>query len=177
MNADLIKRAKTDVDAFGELYEAFYDSVYRFTYLRVNDQALCEDLVSQVWEKVLTHLHTLKSDAPEAFRAWIFTLTCNCIAEHFRRHKEALLPEDWDSAGPDSPQQDFTDKELGEAIRLALQGLPALEREIVSLKVFGDLSNKDIAKLLGKQENSIGAYLSRALKHVQKRLSLYSPSL
>jgi RNA polymerase sigma-70 factor (ECF subfamily) len=67
MDADLIKKAKTDVDAFGELYEEFYDAVYRFTYLRVNDQALCEDLVSQVWEKVLTHLHTLKSDAPEAF--------------------------------------------------------------------------------------------------------------
>jgi DNA-directed RNA polymerase specialized sigma24 family protein len=42
----------------------------------------------------------------------------------------------------------------------------------VSLKVFADLSNKDIAKLLGKPENTIGAYLSRALKHVQKRLSL-----
>ncbi len=177
MNADLIKKAKTDVDAFGELYEEFYDAVYRFTYLRVNDQALCQDLVSQVWEKVLSHLHTLKSDAPEAFRAWIFTLTRNTIAEHFRRHKEVALPEDWDSAGPDSPHQDFKDKELGQAITLALQGLPALEREIVSLKVFGDLSNKDIAKLLGKPENSIGAYLSRALKHVQKRLSLYSPSL
>lgn len=177
MNADLIKKAKTNVDAFGELYEEFYDAIYRFTYLRVNDQALCEDLVSQIWEKTLTHLPSLKSDAPEVFRAWIFTLTRNCIAEHFRRHKEVPLPEDWDSAGPDNPHQDFKDKELGEAITLALQGLPLLEREIVSLKVFGDLSNKDIAKLLNKPENTIGAYLSRALKHVQKRLSHYTPSL
>ena len=177
MNADLIKKAKTDVDAFGELYEEFYDAVYRFTYLRVNDQALCEDLVSQVWEKVLKHLQTLKSDAPEAFRAWIFTMTRNCIAEHFRHHKEIPLPEDYDSAGPDSPHQDFKDKELGQAITLALQGLPALEREIVSLKVFGDLSNKAISQLLGKPENTIGAYLSRALKHMQKRLTIYSPSL
>lgn len=177
MNADQIKKAKVDPEAFGQLYEEFYDAVYRFVYLRVNEQALCEDLVSQVWEKVLTHLRNLKGDEPEVFRAWIFTISRNTINEHFRRHKETALPEDYDAPGSDSPIQDAKELELGEAITLALQGLPSLEREIVSMKVFGDLANKDIAKLLQKPERTVAAYLSRALKHVQKRLAHYSPSL
>lgn len=177
MDSALIKKAKTDPDAFGELYEAFYDPLYRFIYLRVNDQALCEDLVSMVWEKVLAHLKTLKTDAPEAFRAWIFTIARNTITEHFRHHKEIPLPEDWDTASPEKLQDELNGKELSEAITTILLGLPSLERELISLKIFAELSNKNIAEISKLPERSVAAYLSRALKHVQKRLSFYSPDL
>jgi RNA polymerase sigma-70 factor (ECF subfamily) len=173
MNAELIKQAKVDPEAFGELYEEFYEGIYKFVYLRVNEQALTEDLVSQIWEKTLSQLPTLKGNEPEVFRAWIFTLARHSIADHFRRHREAQLPEDFDTAAPDSPVQDFKDQELADAVTIALLGLPQLEREMVSLKIFGDLSNKDIAQVLGKPERTVGAYLSRALKHLQKRLSYH----
>ncbi len=177
MNTELIKQAKVDPEAFGELYEEFYDALYGYVYLRVNKQALVEDLVAQVWEKVLTHLRSLKSDAPEAFRAWIFTIARNAIAEHFRGHQESALPENWDTIADDDPAIDAKSIELGDAIALALQGLPPLDREIMSLKIFADLSNKQISQELNKPEKTIAAYISRSLKHIQKRLSFYSPSI
>jgi RNA polymerase sigma-70 factor (ECF subfamily) len=175
MDTALIETAKRDPRAFGQLYETFYDALYRFVYLRVQEQSLTEELVGQLWEKILTHLPRLKSNVPEVFRAWAFTLARNVIHEHFRSSNKALepLPEQWDAPGKDSPVQDYKDKEFSEAITLALQGLPALEQEIVGLKVFGEFKNKEIAELLGRPEKVIAAYLSRALKQLRSRLSAY----
>ncbi|QQR55271.1 sigma-70 family RNA polymerase sigma factor [Candidatus Peregrinibacteria bacterium] len=173
MNSALIEKAKVNPDAFGNLYEAFYDPLYRFVYIRVKNQDLCEDLLSQVWEKVLTHLKTLKSNAPEVFRAWIFRITLNTIHEHFRQHGKTLLPfpEDWDPPGNEDPIEELHGKTLEESITLVLHSLPPIEREICSLKIFGELKNNEIAKCVNRSENLVAAYLSRSLKQVRTRLS------
>jgi RNA polymerase sigma-70 factor, ECF subfamily len=173
MNSTLIRNAKVSPEAFGELYEAFYDNLYRFVLVRVKDQSLSEDLLSHIWEKVLTHLRHLKSDEPEVFRAWIFRISLNTIHEHFRGNKNVLspLPEDFDPPSPDDPHEELTAKTLGEAVTLALQGLAPLEREICTLKIFGELKNKEIAQLVNRPEKIVAAYLSRSLKQLRERLS------
>lgn len=173
MNSSLIRNAKVSPEAFGDLYEDFYDNLYRFVLVRVKDQSLCEDLLSQIWEKVLTHLRHLKSNEPEVFRAWIFRISLNTVHEHFRGNKQMLVPfpEDFDPPSLDDPHETLKGKTLGEAVTLSLQGLPPLEREICALKIFGELKNKEIAVLVNRQEKTVAAYLSRSLKQLRERLS------
>lgn len=176
MNQTLIQNAKRDPEAFGQLYEAFYDPLYRFVYLRVDDQSLTEDLISAIWEKILTHLPKLKSNLPAVFRAWSFTLTRNVIHEHFRSNKDLQpLPESWEAPGKENPIQDYKALEFSQAVTVALQGLPSIEQELIGLKIFGEFKNKEIAQLVGRSENIIAAYLSRALKQLRTRLSSYQP--
>ena len=173
MNSTLIRNAKVSPEAFGDLYEDFYDNLYRFVLIRVKDQGLSEDLLSQIWEKVLTHLRHLKSNEPEVFRAWIFRISLNTIHEHFRGNKQSLVPfpEDFDPPDLDDPHEELKGKSFGEDVTLALLGLAPLEREICTLKIFGELKNKDIAKLVNRPEKLVAAYLSRSLKQLRERLS------
>lgn len=172
MYSHLVYKAKRDPAAFGELYEKYYNAVYKYIYVRTKKQTLTEDIVSTAWEKALHKIHTLTSNDGIVFTAWIFTIARNALYEHFRHkhHIQTVPIEDYDPPSTEQTDAQVKQKEIHTQITIVMQALPSLQREIVSLRFFGDMKNKEIAGVIGTTEQIVAVNLSRALKTMHKRM-------
>jgi RNA polymerase sigma factor (sigma-70 family) len=120
---------------FNDLYEQYYARVYAYLRFRVGSTEVAEDLVSQVFERALTHLADLQSTA--AAGAWLFRIARNCAIDYFRRlHPAASLDTLLDSSHPRecSPEEVIVAQEERARLLMQLKRLPEREREVIGLK-------------------------------------------
>ena len=102
-------------------------------------------------------------------RAWLFGIARNAALDELRRRRRlaALVadPEDTQAAGPDDGAEVALRRT---AVRSALAGLPARERELIALKFHGGLSNAELARVLGVSESNAGTLLHRTMHKLRK---------
>jgi RNA polymerase sigma-70 factor (ECF subfamily) len=164
------KAIEGDRDAFGKLYLRHLDAIYRYIFFRVNQSAEeAEDISEIVFFKAWQSLARFKEESGN-FRAWIYRIAHNAVIDHYRKqNKLEQLTEDIESNDEDALER--IDKENKVAtVTEALKFLTDEQKQMVTLKFMNDLSNKEIAKLLGKNEEAIRAIQSRALKTLRKVL-------
>src|SRR5437588_13020280 len=91
---ELVERAKEDPEAFGALYDRYFPQIYRFTYSRVRDQSLAEDVTSEVFFKALRNIKRYTYSG-HPFSAWLYHIALNAVADHYRgaAGKEVELEE------------------------------------------------------------------------------------
>src|SRR5690348_11664935 len=156
---------------FDDLYEQYYARVYAYLRFRVGSTEVAEDLVSQVFERALTHLVDLQSTA--AAGAWLFRIARNCAIDYFRRQRPtASLDTLIDSSHPRecSPEEVIVAQEERARLLLLLKRLPEREREIIGLKFVACLQNREIARVLNMPEGTVGSLLHRTLARLRDAL-------
>src|SRR6516225_7441542 len=79
----LVERAKRDPDAFGELYDRYLPHIYRLVYSRVHNQAVAEDVTSEVFMKALKSIGRYQ-DVGKPFSAWLYQIAVWSVADRFR---------------------------------------------------------------------------------------------
>lgn len=171
--SQLIQKAKSNGEAFGLLYERYFQKIYAFIGSRVRGVKEAEDITSEVWENVLLGIQKLNSNQPEVFRGWLFQIARHKIADHYRQQEKA--PDALEKAETflshlETPAKDMREKEGQEELRTLLKQLPDRQQEIVSLKYFSGLKNRDIAVLLDISEKTVSTHLNRALETLSVRL-------
>ena len=168
----LIKRAKLDPKAFVELYDLYVERLYQYLLRRLQNIQEAEDLSSQVWERVLTKIHTLKSDQEEGFAAWLFTIARNELSQFYKTKKKNTTEELLDVFTDESKKPDELVREISEAklIHESLHSLPPQQRETIELKYFADLRNKEISVIFEISEKTVASNLSRALQTLKQNL-------
>jgi RNA polymerase sigma-70 factor (ECF subfamily) len=168
---NLIQQAKSKPDAFCELYKLHLEPIYQFIFFRVKSREIAEDLTSSTWEKILKGIVSFKSNNEAAFRAWIFQIARNTVFEHYRQKNELPLNEEALAIKSEEalPSQEVQTKENSEEIRCLIEALPDAQKEIVIMKFFSDLKNKEIAKILEISEKTVASNLSRALATLELR--------
>jgi len=168
--AHLVKQAKSgDSEAFARLYDAYVERVYRFVRLRVSEEELTEDLVSQVFLKAWENLHRYKSGG-SPFIAWLYTIAKNLVVDHYRTQKKLVPLEEAavlasDRGRPDEEVQTRFDLD---AMRDALQFLTRDQQQVLILKYLAELPNDNIAKIMNKPEGTIRGLQMRALQTLAK---------
>ena len=81
-DAELIERAKTDPEAFGRLFEAYYDRIITYTYRCSLNLAVAEDLTSNTFFKALRGLPKYRHRV--SFLAWLYRIAANEVRMHWR---------------------------------------------------------------------------------------------
>lgn len=162
------------VDGFAALYHQYFARVFAYVYGRVNNKELALDIVADVFEKAFLKRPTLRSG--DAFAAWLFTIARHEVASHWRREKpfakalqEAAL-EPQLNYQPPSPEEAVLHKERVATLTLLLRQLPKREQEVISLKFDGELTNREIATILGTSEVNVRVTIFRALRKLRQRL-------
>ena len=177
---ELVKLAQTDPEKFSEIYEIYFEKMYKFFYFRLRDQGEAEDMTSEVFEKAFKKLNTFE-DKGLPFGAWIFRIARNSLIDHLRKHEKARV-ESLDEVLPaEEPGKDFDlcsidRKILKEKVWEVVQKLPEKQQEIWSLKLTG-MSHKEIAKAIGTTENNVNVIMHRSLSKLKKLLSHLKVSL
>lgn len=175
---DLIMHAKADDDrAFEILYDYYFPRIYSYILKRTGQRETAEDIVSGIFLKVFMNLKDYKPGSHKfSFAAWIFRIATNHLTDHYRKKGKREIV-DIDGIGLVDGNSDLeygTDLLLErEAIRETLKRLPPKYQEVIQLKYFTELSNHEIAAVLGISVNNAGVLLYRALRKFQKNHQKY----
>ena len=173
---DLVRRAAVDADAFQALYHRYFRRVYAYVASRTEDERDAEDIVSDVFLRVVKNLNTFRSQQEAGFAAWLFAIARNAITDYYRRNGRATPTVDLEAAEPlaeseREPERIAARVDAEAQLRGLLAGLPERKREIVTLRYYSGLRNHEIAAVLGIGEKTVSAHLSRALAELQEQVA------
>ena len=79
----LIQRAKTNKDAFGQLYEIYYKRIYNYVYYRTGNVEDAEDLTARIFMRAMRHIERYQ-DQGVPFSAWLYRIAHNLVANWHR---------------------------------------------------------------------------------------------
>jgi RNA polymerase sigma-70 factor (ECF subfamily) len=159
-------------EAFGQLYDAYMERIYRFVYFRVEDQQTAEDITSQVFLKAWSNLDRFQfSRTP--YLAWLYTIAHNAVIDHYRTRKVTTALDDVQLSQPDHSEVVENEIDLTvemQSVKSALQTLTDDQQKVLTLKFIEGMSNNEIARQLGKREGAIRALQMRGLQALAKQL-------
>lgn len=162
----LIRQAQRSPADFAPLYEHYFTRVYRYCWRRVHDHQEAEDLTSLIFTRALAKLPTYRGGS---FAAWLFQIAHNAVANQ-RRDRRAQVPleqvEHIDAANFRSETSFNNDEDLVCVARL-IAALPEDQRELLSLRIAGELSAKEIGAVLGKSEGAVRVALHRIIQQLR----------
>jgi RNA polymerase sigma-70 factor, ECF subfamily len=168
----LVELAKQgDAEAFGQLYDNYVSTIYRYIYYRVGGHALAEDLTSETFLRALRSLTSFRWQGRD-FGAWLVTIARNLVADHFKSGRfrlEVATGEilDYDSAA-DGPEDDVLAMLTNEALVTALKKLGTDQQECLVLRFLNGLSVTETARVLGKSDGAIKQLQLRAIRNLAK---------
>ncbi len=145
--------------AFTQLYDMYFDRIYRYIYVRIRKQAESEDLTQEVFIKALNAIGGYKI-GKTPFAAWLFRIAHNQVIDHVRKYAKNLetsLDEAPPSIGSEDPVATIEQKfEIAE-LNAAIMELSPAQQEVISLRFIAELPIADVARILGKSEGTIKA--------------------
>ena len=188
MNSESVKSSKTplpnerqlvlqaqdgDAEAFGQLYDAYMERIYRFIYFRVDDQQTAEDITSHVFLKAWSNLHRFRfSRTP--YLGWLYTIAHNAVIDHYRTRKPTAALEDVQLSHPDyseAVENEIDLKAEMKTIKAAMQNLTSDQQQVLTLRFIEGMSNTEIAQQLGKRPGAIRALQMRGLQALARQLA------
>jgi len=170
-DSTLMRRVRDgELDQLAELFERHHRRLYQFFVRLIGDRGAAEDLVQEVFVRLIKYRHTWRSDAE--FAPWLFALARNTGVDHFRarrrdgRRETALLPEPVEP-GPHVVDR-MEERERASLLRRALERLAPEKREVLLLARFGELRHDRIAAMIGISPGAVRVRLHRALKELRR---------
>lgn len=163
-----------EVAAFEALYARHRAPLFRFMLGHVHDRALAEELFQDVWQRVVAGCAGWRPDAP--FGAWLYRIAHNRLADHWRaqKHRPAAPADAMERtatlAAPDDPQRHASESEAAARLYRALDELPPEQREVVLLRLHGELPLEEIARITGVGRETVKSRLRYAMDKLRGRL-------
>ena len=166
VSAAVAAAQRGDRDGIRYLYARYADDVYGFVRSMVRGVHDAEDVTQHVFAKLITSIHMYEPrEVP--FKAWILRVARNAALDRLRS-KQALPVEEVRPAESPLPA---AERDLPEALRCALAGLPADQREVVVLRHLLGLSPGEIARRLGKSEGAVHGLHHRGRRSLKAALA------
>lgn len=161
-----------DTSAYQEIYERYWQVLFRFSRKMLQDETIAKDVVQEVFTTLWTKRTTLNISAPLA--AYLYTLTRNRILDLVKRSKvenkylESL--RDFIQLNHTTPDRLYIQKELYDQIEHEIQHLPEKMRIVFEMSRKQHKSNQEIADELLISKKTVKNQLSNALKLLKNKL-------
>lgn len=136
---------------FEELYREFYPQVYAYLLKLSGDEAVAEELTQDTFFKIFKKIGEFRGDCK--FSVWACRIAKNGYCSYLKKQRRiGELPAELPGEDGDFEAR-FADRELSIKVHEALHRVPEPYREVFWMRVFGELSFEEIAKLHGKSES------------------------
>ncbi|MFH1522205.1 MAG: RNA polymerase sigma factor [Patescibacteria group bacterium] len=163
---------KGNLKEFGKLYDNYIDKIYNFIYYKTFHKETAEDLVSQTFFKALEKINKYSPEIG-SFSSWLYQIARNTVIDYYRTKKETNNIEDiWDLKDNTDLERDEGVKQKLEDVQKYLSALNKEQREIVIMRVWDELSYKEIAEITGKSEASLKMTFSRTINKLRQEMPL-----
>jgi RNA polymerase sigma-70 factor (ECF subfamily) len=141
-------------------WQAYRDALYGFVRRRVDDPAAAEDIVQDVLVKAYTQRNTLRK--PSRLRPWLFQITRNAIAGHYRALKRPELVAEDLVQSDGAEDEERAARELSECLFPLLETLPTPYRQALELADVERLKQREVAARLGLSLSGAKSRVQRA---------------
>ncbi|MFC1981743.1 RNA polymerase sigma factor [Chloroflexota bacterium] len=166
----LIEAAKSgDPDAFGNLYQLYFERIYRYVRSLLREHSDAEDVTAEVFIKVMRALPRYSEKGH--FSAWLFRIARNETFNYIKRRKgqrEIPLLENITTQG--NLETEIEERMLLEKTFQAMHNLTDLQREVLSLRFGEDLSIKETAELMKRSIQAVKFLQVSALRGLRRQL-------
>jgi len=161
-------QAVTDprVRTFEDLYRGCRDDLYAYVAGLLRDRVAAEDVTALAFERAYRKWNRFDPKRGTA-RGWLFGIARNAALDELRKRKRET-PLTHDPAAAELIDEAGGDLERQVTVNAALATLPAAERELVSLKFYAGLNNKEIAEATGISASNVGTRIHRAMTKLRR---------
>lgn len=170
---------KGDNNAFAELYDATYESLYRYAYYFLKSPDLVPDALQEIYISVYKNIHSLKLD--KLLIPWMKQIAYHICCDFARKMNgsrekatdfsdDSQLPSAGKLEAPDCFQSVF-DKDTSSQLNAALNQLPLKNRQAFLLRFEQELKLEEIADFMDVSLSSVKRYIETAKKALQKSLA------
>ena len=150
------------------LYETCYMRVFSYVMTLSGDRSLAEELTQETFYRAFTRQREFRGESDEV--TWLCAIAKNLFADEKRRaNRRGEIPEDLQDQAK-SVAKTVEDQDSSFRIHMALHQLEEPHREVFELRVFGELSFKEIGVIFGKTENWARVTYHRARIRLQERM-------
>src|SRR5437899_5334445 len=171
LDSELTRLRSGDVEAMSALVERYQHRLYRYLLRMVRQPATAEDLFQQTWVRVMERIGSYNPQ--HSFEGWLFALAHNLAIDFLRRYRPESLDEPLPSGdsrsemieggGPGALAQ-LMDRERAGQLATCVADLPAVFREVITLRLAEEMQRGEIATVLSLPLGTVKTRLQRPLK-------------
>jgi RNA polymerase sigma-70 factor (ECF subfamily) len=166
-----------DARAFGELYDRYVDTVYRYVLLRVSDRSLAEDLTSDTFVRALRRISSVSYQGRDV-GAWFITIARNLVLDHVKSSRyrfEVTTADVGDmprraNGVASSPEHEVIAAAIKAELMRCVAKLNSDQQECIMLRFLHGLSVAETAAAMGRNEGAIKALQHRAVRRLAQLL-------
>lgn len=169
----ILEKSRRNPRAFGELYEKYFDRIFKFIYRQTDDEDLTADLSSQTFLNALRNIGRYEFRG-YPFSAWLYKIATNEVNKHYRKQKkekvfsieEIRIRELIDQADVE------WDEDVLSRLMSYLKDLPTEMLEVLELRFYEDKDFREIAFILDITESGAKMRTYRALDRLRRNFNL-----
>jgi len=151
-----------------KIYEAHYMRIFSYVMTLAGDRSTAEEITQETFFRAFSKQSEYRKEADEV--TWLCAIAKNLFYDEKRRQRRtAPIPEEMPDTGK-SVEQMATDRDSSFRIHVALHGLEEPYREVFELRIFGELSFREVGMIFGKTENWARVTYHRARLKLQERM-------
>ena len=167
-------RSASSIGASTQLYRDHLRDVYSYSYYRVGNHHDAEDITEQAFLQAYRHFErALRESKGRPLRPWLIRIAHNLAANHYRdraRKPEAALEAVEPPAHPHSTERVVEGREELRAVMEKLQVLTDDRREALIMRFALGMSNREIARALGRTDGATKVLIHRAIKQLEEEV-------
>ena len=172
-NDDLVLRARVQADALGQLYELYYDRIFRFCVRRLFSKEVAEDVTSAVFLTIARSIRTFEGRTEQDFRGWLYAIAANQANAYIRKtsRRKRLLAQAAISMRASSTDSAGEPEKLDwPRLYVAILKLKPEHQTIIALRFFENLEFEEIGRILNIREVTLRVTLHRILVKLRSLL-------
>ena len=165
-----------DENALAVLIERHKQRIYSFIYSKVYDKDITEDIFQDTFIKVIKTLKLGKYNEEGKFLPWVMRIAHNLVIDHFRRNSR--MPK-FDNSGEFSifsvlsdsslnAEKSIIKKQVEEDVRRIIEELPEDQKQVLVMRMYQDMSFKEISERTGVSINTALGRMRYALINMRK---------
>jgi RNA polymerase sigma-70 factor (ECF subfamily) len=177
----LLNKIKTgDRPAFMVLYERYWNDLYRFVFVRTRDKEVAEELLQNLWIKILENTESIQTDDNESAKGYLLRHLHYRVIDYFNSYKKVSSTISIDDS---EHSIDITDTEYFEILEdheisalfamidEVVSQLPITEQKVYDMRIRKNMSVDETAEALGISNKTVSNKLSKAIGEIREQLN------
>ena len=165
-----------DENALSILINRHQSKIYGFIYSKISDRDISDDIFQDTFVKVIKTLKSNSYNEEGKFLPWVMRIAHNLIIDHFRRNKKMPMFRETEEFSIFSIMTDHSltvenqiiADQVQEDLKKIIEELPEDQKEVLVMRIYQDLSFKEISELTGVSINTALGRMRYALMNLRK---------
>jgi RNA polymerase sigma-70 factor (ECF subfamily) len=162
-----------DMAAFGQLFDRYYDVVFRYVLFRMGDRTFAEDVTQETFVRALRRIGSVSYQGRD-IGAWFVTIARNLIFDHVKssRHRLEYTTGEIIELAPSTngPEQQVLDGATNDELLKCVRKLNADQQECIQLRFLQGMSVAETAQAMDRNEGAVKALQHRAVRRLAQLL-------